>query len=312
MKYNRLGRTGLKVSEISLGTVELGMEYGMAAEGETLKPSEEQSYRLLNVALDRGINFIDTARVYGSSEQIIGRSLKNRRGEYTLATKIAYFQDTELHGSALQRWMRSSLEESLRALQTDVIDVLQLHSATAEIVRRREALEILVSMRDQDYVRYLGVTTDDEQAALAALEDGGYDCIQIAYNMLNRRPEERLLPLARDKDIGVVVRSVLLKGALTHRHRCLPDSLRELKDCAEQFEELAQPEPGGLPECAYRYVLAHPAVSTALVGTGRIAEVEAAVDFSARGILPATLQQAIRSISIADEAQLYPANWPIP
>lgn len=89
MNYRRLGRTNLQVSEISLGTVELGMDYGIPVQGEQRRPSEADAARTLNCALDLGVNLIDTARAYGNSEAIIGRALKSRRNEYILATKIA-------------------------------------------------------------------------------------------------------------------------------------------------------------------------------------------------------------------------------
>ena len=89
MNYRRLGRTGLRVSEIGLGTVELGLDYGVPVAGEHLRPPEEHAARLLNRALDLGVNFIDTARAYGASEEIIGRALKGRRNEYILASKLA-------------------------------------------------------------------------------------------------------------------------------------------------------------------------------------------------------------------------------
>ena len=93
MNYRRLGRTGLQVSEIGLGTVELALDYGVPVAGEHLRPPEEQAARLLNRALDLGVTFIDTARSYGASEEIIGRALKGRRSEYVLASKLARIRD---------------------------------------------------------------------------------------------------------------------------------------------------------------------------------------------------------------------------
>ena len=149
-----------------------------------------------------------------------------------------------------------------------------------------------------------------EEEALAAIHCGRYDCVQVAYSMLDRRPEHRVLPAATEQDIGIVVRSVLLKGALTHRARLLPDALAPLKEAAARFEALAAATSLSLPEMAYRYVLAHPAAHTALVGTARIEELEAAVAYAEHGPLPAELVERVRAIGLADETYLNPGTWP--
>lgn len=126
-----MGQTGLEVSEIRLGTVELGLDYGVPVAGEHLRPSEESAAHLLNRALDLGVNCIDTARAYGTSHEIIGWSLKGLRSEYIIASKIA-INDDGLTDEELRKRVGASIAESLRALQTDVIDVLQIHSAPAD------------------------------------------------------------------------------------------------------------------------------------------------------------------------------------
>jgi aryl-alcohol dehydrogenase-like predicted oxidoreductase len=220
MECRWLGRTALRVSRVSLGTVELGLEYGLPA---ARRPAPPAAARLLHRALDLGINLIDTAPAYGESEEIIGRALRGRRSEVVLATKVE-----ARGGRGRRRRMRRSLERSLRALRTDVIDLLQLHSATEGVLRRGEAWEALRRFQWEGHIRYIGATTYGEAAAKAALDDGRYDCLQVAYNLLDRRLEERVLPLAREKGVGIIARSVLLKGALTRRYVGLPDELGEL------------------------------------------------------------------------------------
>ena len=126
MNYRRLGRTNLQVSEISLGTVELGMDYGIPMQGDHLQPSEAEATRTLNCALDLGINLIDTAQAYGESEAIIGRALKSRRNEYILATKIAGLSWEGYTGVEFREQVEASITESLRTLQTDTIDLLYI------------------------------------------------------------------------------------------------------------------------------------------------------------------------------------------
>ena len=274
MNYRRLGRTNLQVSEISLGTVELGMDYGIPAQGAHRRPSGADAARLLNRALDLGINLIDTAQAYGESEVIVGQALKSRRDEYILATKIGSLSWEGYSGTELRKRVEASIIESLRALQTDIIDLLYIHNATPELIQQGENVEIMERARQVGYARFIGTTTYGEAAPLAVLSDGHFDCIQVAYNLLDRQFEERVLPLAKEKEVGVVIRSVLLKGALTYRYAHLPEELRELRAAVNRVNSLRDTQDTSLPELAYRFVLGHPVVSTALVGTGRVHELQ--------------------------------------
>ena len=309
MNYRRLGRTNLQVSEISLGTVELGMDYGIPVQGEQRRPSEADAARTLNCALDSGVNLIDTARAYGNSEAIIGRALKSRRDEYILATKIAALSWEGYTGVELQGHVEASITESLRSLRTDVIDLLYIHNATPELIQHGEIVEIMQRAQEVGYARFIGTTTYGEAAPLAVLEDDRFDCIQVAYNLLDREFEERVLPLAKENDVGVVIRSVLLKGALTYRYTHLPKELRELRTAVEGINSLCSAQDSSLPELAYRFVLAHPAVSTALVGTGRAHELQEIVSFSGGDPLPAEMLNTIRETVVSPD-QLNPGTWP--
>ena len=309
MNYRRLGRTNLQVSEISLGTVELGMDYGIPMQGDHLQPSEADAARTLNCALDLGVNLIDTARAYGESEAIIGRALKSRRDAYLLATKISSSNWEGYTGKELREQVEASIAESLRTLQTDIIDLLYIHNATPELIQRGEIVEIMQRAQEAGYARFIGTTTYGEAAPLAVLEDGRFDCVQVAYNLLDRQLEERVLLLAKANDIGIVIRSVLLKGALTYRYTHLPDELHELRTVVDEVNSLCDAQSGSLPELAYRFVLANPAVSTALVGTGRVHELQEIVSFLGRGPLPSEIFNNIREIVVSPD-QLNPGNWP--
>jgi len=310
MNYRRLGRTNLQVSEIGLGTVELGLDYGVPVAGEHLRPPEEHAARLLNRALDLGVNFIDTARAYGVSEEVIGRALKGRRNEYILATKLAPIREEGQPDQELREQVKASIAESLRMLQTDVIDLLQLHYAPVDVVRSGRVLAAAREAQRAGYVRFIGASTYGEEVPLAVLEDGGYDTLQVAYNLADRTLEEQVLPRAQRQGVGVIVRSVLLRGVLSHRYRFLPAALEDLKAAIERLAELADAEASSLPEMAYRFVLGHPAVATALVGTARDEELEAALAFAGRGMLAPTLVARIREITVSDRAQLDPSTWP--
>ena len=285
------------------------MDYGIPVQGDHLQPSEADAARTLNCALDLGINLIDTARAYGESEAIIGRALKSRRNEYILATKIGSLNWEGYTGVELREQVEASITESLRTLQTDIIDLLYIHNATPELIQCGEIVEIMQRAQEAGYTRFIGTTTYGEDAPLAVLKDGRFDCVQVAYNLLDRQFEERVLPLAKANDIGVVIRSVLLKGALTYRYAHLPEELRELRTVVEGVNSLCSAQDSSLPELAYRFVLAHPAVSTALVGTGRVHELEAIVSFAGCDALPSELLSDIREISVSPD-QLNPGTWP--
>src|ERR1700722_20353725 len=204
MKMRRLGNTDLLASEVALGTVELGLDYGIQANDGHMRPSEADAIRLLNEALDLGINFIDTARIYGNSEELIAKALKERRREYLLATKISPFSISDSSASDLSGHIHKSVEMSLRMLQTDYVDLLMLHSASPELIQRMELLsEILHRLLRSGLVRYVGASVY-EDAGIDALRCGEFACLQIGYNVLDRRPEETIFPVAEQKGVGII------------------------------------------------------------------------------------------------------------
>ena len=218
----------------------------------------------------------------------------------------------------MREQVKASIAESLRVLQTDVIDLLQLHHTPVEVVKRGRVLAAAREAQRSGAVRFIGASTYGEDAPLAVLESGGYDTLQVAYNLADRTLEETVLPLAQQQNVGIIVRSVLLRGVLTHRYKLIPPALDDLKAAIGKLDALASAggvgynaEVGSLPEMAYRFVLANAAVSTALVGTARMEELEAALAFADKGRLPPALVSAIRAEgNVSDRSQLIPSNWP--
>jgi aryl-alcohol dehydrogenase-like predicted oxidoreductase len=302
MRFRTLGRTELSVSEISLGTVEIGLDYGIHANGTAQMPDERESAMLLNRALDLGVNLIDTARAYGRSEEIIGRAVSRRRSEFLICSKVLAKPGVN------KQDVTDSLEQSLRLLKTDVIDIYMIHSATLDVIQEGAMADILNELRVSGKIRFTGASVYGEDAALAAIASGSFDCLQIAQSVLDRLPEKTVLPAAQQSNIGLIARSVLLKGALTPRYRHLPETLSELRNAVERLEAIAG---SSLPELAYRYVLNGPQPHTALVGASGIHELEAAVQFAEKGPLPEDLIEKIRSIELSDVSLLNPATWPI-
>ncbi len=309
LRKRRLGRTNLEVSEISLGCVEIGLPYGIPAGGELQRPPEDEAERILHTALDLGVNHLDTARAYGESEAIIGRVLKDRRDEFILTTKIPVHKQAGLSTAELREHCRSSIETSLAALQTDRIDIVLLHTSGPEILRRSDMPEILGEECGR-FVRFFGASVYGMESARVAIDSGWCDCVQIAYSMLDRGPEADILEHARKQDVGVVARSVLLKGALTRRCEKLPAELEAVRAAVGEAARLSPEGLDGLPELAYRYVLSDARVHTALVGASSVTEVEQAVGFAAAGPLGPHEINEVRRIRVKDETLLNPGNWP--
>jgi aryl-alcohol dehydrogenase-like predicted oxidoreductase len=307
MEFKKLGRTGINVSTISLGTVEIGLDYGISPDGQAARPLESQSARLLHRALDLGVNFIDTARAYGESEAIIGRALKGRRHEFVVCSKVL----VQAGGPAetLREKVTESLHTSLRALATDSIDIMMIHSAPLEILEWPGLIGILEDLRRSGKFRWIGASVYGEDAALYAIRSGHFECLQVAFSALDRRPERHIWEEASRHDVGIVARSVLLKGVLTPRYRYLPDHLSELRVAVRELEDVAKAAGMSLPELAYRYVLSNALPHTALVGASNIDELESAVCFAQAGVLPGDMVSRIHALRPLDEHYLNPATW---
>lgn len=317
MRYRILGRTGLRVSEVSLGTVELGMEYGLKEGDESTVPEESDARRLLNRALDSGVNFIDTAAEYGNSEEIIGRALEGRRSDYFLATKCLHRLDEGLDYAASRRSMSESIDRSLSRLRTDHIDLLQVHGRDnleleLRMIRDGEAMDELEKARKAGKVRYLGYSSYSEEAALEAVGDGRWDALQIACNILDRRYLKRVVPEAQRHGVGVVVRSALLKGALTEKSRFMPERLKPLVEHVDRLIEIQASTRYSLPELALRFVLSIPDISTIIVGADRITYLDEAVSASDGQGLSEEILLKLEEMALDDPYLLNPGNWGIP
>lgn len=273
MKFRKLGRTGLSVSELGLGTVELGQDWGIEVPGEYGCPAEEDALALLARAVELGINFLDTARVYKKSEERIGKFLaslgKDAENIY-VASKVYLHKKEGL--AKLREEMNGCLERSLRALDRETIDLVQLHSAGIEDINDSTAWEVLEAARTAGKLRFIGATFSDAEAAAAAVESGAYDTIQPTYNpaMPAAGP---VIDLAAEKDVGVIIKTPLLKGAFSYKREHLDADMAATRRAAEQFAFLERSDQS-LPQACIRYCLARPGTSTVIAGTQRIKHLE--------------------------------------
>ncbi|MFG1939099.1 aldo/keto reductase [Micromonospora tulbaghiae] len=283
MQYRTLGRTGVQVSTLALGAMNLGPI------GRT---TQDEATALVGTALDAGINLIDTADVYGNgiSEEMVGRAIAGRRDDVVLATKAALpmGEDRNRRGGS-RRWLVTALEDSLRRLGVDHVDLYQIHRwdpATSD----EETLSALTDLRQAGKIRYFGTSTYPAhrlvEAQWAAREHhlGRYVTEQPSYSILQRGVEAHVLPVTQRYGLGVLVWSPLASGWLsgairagreitTHRSTFMPQRFdpavpanRARLDAVERLATVADEAGLTLIQLALGFVTAHPAVTGAIIG----------------------------------------------
>lgn len=266
-----LGRTGLSVSEIAFGGVEIGIPYGINVHDRSDMLSHAEAVQLLHAAIDGGINFFDTARLYGESETIMGKAFHDRREQVVLCTKCRHFRDADGRIPSyeiLYKTIRDSLEESLRELQTDHVDIFMLHQSDLEILEHEAVSRIFRELKETGMIRATGASTYATAETEKAIESGAWDVIQLPFNLMDQR-QQALFALAAEKGVGLVIRSVLLKGLLSNRGRGLHPALKEVEAHVERYSSLLSDAIPDLPALATKFALSFEEVSAVLVGIDR-------------------------------------------
>jgi aryl-alcohol dehydrogenase-like predicted oxidoreductase len=283
MQYRTLGRTGIQVSAYALGTLMYATRMGNAP---------EESARIIHKALDAGINFLDTADAYEDSEEVVGKALKGRRDGVVLATKFGRPVDDDLnHRGTSRRWIMTAVENSLRRLQTDYIDVYQIHRLDPS-TNIEETLSALTDLIRSGKVRAIGSSntpaSDIVEAQWVAERRGleHFHTEQPPYSLLNRRIEREVLPVTQRYGMGVMVWGPLAQGMLTGRVRRNQENtlLRAglVKHVSDEHridvvEELIPvAEEAGIPltHLAMAFTIAHPGVTSALAGARTMAHLD--------------------------------------
>ncbi|HSJ57719.1 MAG TPA: aldo/keto reductase [Anaerolineae bacterium] len=205
MKTRQLGNTGLQVSRLGLGLSELGYRLS--------RTEEQAAARLLNTALDLGINFFDTSACYGISEELVGRTVANRRDEYVLATKAGHVTGDYQGTPWTYETVRDSVDRSLRRLQTDHLDIVQLHSCDVDVLERGDVIRALLDARQAGKTWFVGYSGDNE-AVLWAVEHADYfDTIETSYNLVDQKARAEILPGAEEQGLGIIAKRPIANGA---------------------------------------------------------------------------------------------------
>jgi aryl-alcohol dehydrogenase-like predicted oxidoreductase len=312
MKQRRLGNTDLEVSALGLGTVELGMPYGI---GNPAPPPDAQCIYLLRWAFDQGITFFDTAAGYGRSEELLGRAFGGASPRPTIATKVTVYRaedDKLLAGKELASHLEHSLLSSLNLLGAEELDLLQVHAPGQGAFIGPDLLELMDSYTRRGLVRHWGASTyGPEQPGEALAHAPPIRTLQVAYNLLDRGLAEVIFPSCQSLGVGVVLRSVFLKGALSHRLDALPERLGPLRRAGQQARALAEELGLSLADLALRFAASQERADVVLVGTADLGELAANLKAFAAGPLPGPVRARIGEIAVEDQALLNPGNWGI-
>lgn len=287
MNYRRLGKTELNVSAVGVGTWQLGGEWGKVYE-------QSEVDRMIRRAGELGINLIDTAECYGdhTSEELVGNAIKGQREDWIVATKFGhkfhanFERTTHFEPVSVQK----QLEESLRALQTDYIDLYQFHSGSNEDFDNPDLWEMLARQVDAGKIRALGLSITNANPPLQIQKMSGYgiSALQVIYNRLSREPEQDIFPTCQKEDIGVLTRVPLASGFLSGKYKpdtqfTNPDDVRSLRDPesvhqqlleVEQIKATEVPEGVNMAQWALAWCLRHPAVTSVIPGCRNVEQVE--------------------------------------
>ena len=287
MKYREFGKTGWEVSEIGFGAWGIGKSWWGPTDDET-------SARALRKALELGVNFIDTAYIYGDghSEKLIASVLKERTDKIHVATKVPPKEWGRVVRSHIpfreafpREWVLECADRSREYLRTDTLDLQQLHLWDDHWVEAPELRELVQELKEKKLIRAFGVSIKNHnpESALKLAASGLVDSIQLIYNLFDQSPAEKLLPLCQKQNIGVIVRVPLdeggLSGSLTPQTKFHPEDFRSnyfrgnrLKETCKRVEKLnflIRDEIQTIAQAALKFCLSHPAVSTVIPGMRR-------------------------------------------
>jgi aryl-alcohol dehydrogenase-like predicted oxidoreductase len=287
MLYRRLGKTELNISVVGLGTWQLGGEWGKNYE-------QSEVNNMVARAKELGINLIDTAECYGdhTSEELVGNAIQGQREDWIIATKFGHkfhsnFERTNHFDPA---GVQLQLEESLRALKCDYIDLYQFHSGSDQDFDNPELWDMLSRQVEAGKIRSFGlsITTANPPLQIQKMSGYGISVLQVVYNRLSREPEQRIFPTCQKEDIGVLARVPLASGFLSGKYNpdtkfTDPNEVRSLRDPESTRQQLLEVEiikanevPAGVPmaEWALAWCLRHPAVTTVIPGCRNVEQVE--------------------------------------
>ncbi len=323
MKYRKLGKTDFEISEISLGTWQLGGVWGQPF-------SEREAEKILNSAYDSGVNFLDTADVYNGSlsEKAIGKFLRSKKDKIYVATKAGRRLDPHTANGYNDKNIRKFVEDSLKNIGVEKLDLVQLHCPPTDVYYNPDVFETLDSLKTEGKIQHYGVSVERIEEAIKATTYEGVATVQIIFNMFRLRPAEMFFPIAKKKDVGIIVRVPLASGMLTGKfdaktkfgkddHRFFNREgkvfdkgetfsgvnydvgLKAVKELEKEFDNL--------PENALKYILMYDEVSCVIPGASNADQ--AVRNFAVSEVEPLSNEQMDRVKQIYDKYIKDPVHY---
>lgn len=292
LEKRALGNTGLQVTFIGFGALEIGRDWGLGDAEQRRRPAEEEAGKTLNAVLDMGVNLIDTARAYHESEARIGKYIAHRRAEYVLCSKCGeHSDDPRTYYDFSYRAVAESIDLSLRLLRTDVIDVMQIHFGPAphKVLDDGQTLQAMREAQSAGKVRFLGASPGMDVLE-RCIESGDFQVLQIGYSLLDQSAHD-LITRAHKKGIGVLIRSGLSAGWLTPRALTVAPEQRPPK--VQKLLDLCRGDANLLHALALHFLHRHPGISSVLIGTRRAENLQRNIQLLHQPVDEDLLQEAI-------------------
>ena len=271
MEITTLGRTGLKVSRLGMGLAEIGrLSIQEVAEVE----------HLINSALDSGINFLDTAACYGISEELIGQTVSHRRTEYSLATKCGHVTGSSTGEAWTTKTITDSIDRSLERMNTDYLDLVQLHSCSIDILKNGEVIDAIVKAKDSGKTRFIGYSGDNEDAVFA-INTGVFDTLQTSFNLVEQHARSKLFEIAIANNMGIIAKRPIANGAWGSTDSPSAYADEYFRRAKLMIEGGSIPDSTSNPiELALGFVLAHSSVNTSIVGTRNLSHLQSNISMA--------------------------------
>ncbi|MDE1549078.1 aldo/keto reductase [Jeotgalibaca caeni] len=292
MKYNQLGNSGMAISELSFGTWAIGGDWG--------ERNDEEALRALRHAIDQGVNFFDTADVYGNghSEELLAQATKGKEDEIYIATKFIRKGDINDPENYTEEKIRAYCEASLQRLKRDRIDLYQVHCAPFAMLKETDLFNTLEKLKLEGKIRAYGVSVETNEEGLFVLENSNATALQVIFNVLRQKPLERLFPEAQRRGVGILARVPLASGLLTGKYTkdstFSPDDHRNYNRDGQAFNvgetfgglpfekgvelvaalEWMKEDRGTLAQAALKWILEEEAVTSVIPGFRSVQQVD--------------------------------------
>ena len=292
MQTRKLGSTGIEVSRLGIGLSEI-----RESDVHTVE-------KLLNTALDQGINFLDTSACYGNSEELVGKTVANRRNEFALATKCGHITG-DFDGIAWTKdTIKHSIDRSLNRMKTDYLDLVQLHSCDKEILEKGEVIEELLAAKNSGKTKFIGYSGDNENAEWA-VQSGIFDTLQTSFSLVDQKARNGLLKLANSKGMGIIIKRPIGNG-VWGKGQSSSSYTQEYFNRANAMsgvgDIVGSDDPIGM---AMGFLFSHEEISTAIIGTTNVNHLLSNIEMLDKGISidPKTFSELV------DRFENLGSNW---